>query len=139
MGSSFLRIGLGAALAILLATSNAPMTSASAAALRGADEFARHSSVTISHKGAAPAAAEPSSVRSHRNAVMRPKITPARGFGLARRQPSARSAIQHKPAGHAVDIRAERATTVRAALARAQVPNTCSGALQPDTVYPCTT
>jgi hypothetical protein len=50
-----------------------------------------------------------------------------------------RDARRDPAAGRAAASRAERAAAVHAALASAQAPDTCSGSLGPDTVYPCTT
>ncbi len=45
----------------------------------------------------------------------------------------------HAAAGSTSAIRQRRARAARAALASTTVPDTCSGSIQPDLVYPCTT
>src|SRR5262249_53163735 len=66
------------------------------------------------------------------------RIKPVHGFGLARR-PRVRYARRGRAVGSAAAIRAGRAAAARAALADTTVLDTCSGLVQPDTVYPCTT
>lgn len=127
--ASFLRVGRMAAFVILLAGLCTQLTPASAAALppagSHASSAARHAAWPRSH----PAAATPLKVKS------------APGFG-ERSRPAARDAASpgtRPAAASASAVRARRAAAVRAALASPQVPDTCSGAIQPDTVYPCTT
>ena len=135
----FPRIGHVAALAILLVGLATQMTPASAAALPRAGEHARPGAVAVSRSGAGgPAATRSGSSRSHQADVIRPRIKPAHGFGLTRR-PHVRHARREPVAGSAAAIRTGRAAAVRAALAGTTVPDTCSGLIQPDTVYPCTT
>ena len=135
---SSLRIGPVAAIAILVAGLAAQITPASAAALPRTHVHARPAAVTTSHARAESAAARSAGVRSHPAAVLRPKIKPARGFGQTSRPPVRRES-RDPAVGSAAAIRAGRAAAVRAALASTQVPDTCSGLIQPDTVYPCTT
>ena len=133
------RIGHVAALAILLVGLATQMTPASAAALPRAGEHARPGAVAVSRAGAAGSAATRSGwSRSHQADVIRPRIKSASGFGLTGR-PHVRHARREPVAGSAAAIRAGRAAAVRAALPGATVPDTCSGLIQPDTVYPCTT
>ena len=134
------RIRQSAVLVILLAGLTSGMTPAAAAAAPPrAGEPARPSAVTASHAQAAGSAATRSGrVRPRQAAVIRPRIKPARGFGLTSR-PHPRDARRGLAAGSAAPGRAVRAAAVRAALAGAGVADTCSGLIQPDTVYPCTT
>ena len=133
------RIGPVAALAIAAAGLTTQVTSASAAALPPAGAHARPGAVTTTHAQATrSAAARPGRARSHPAAVIRPKIKPAPGFGLTSRPP-ARNARRHPAFGGAAAVRAKRAAAFRVALAATQVPDTCSGLIQPDTIYPCTT
>ena len=119
---SFPRIALAAGLALPLAVAATALTPASAA----------------QPGPARAAAAGPGAVRPRPAVVARPRIRPAPGFGTARRP--ARGAARHDPApGGAAAVRARRAAAVRAALARTQAPDTCSGTIEPDIVYPCTT
>ncbi len=135
----FLRIRQVAALAILLAGLTTQMTPASAAALPRTGEHARPGAVAVSRARAAGSAATRSgSSRSHQADVIRPRIKSAHGFGLTRR-PHVRDARRGRAIGSAAATRAGRATAVRSALAGITVPDTCSGLIQPDTVYPCTT
>src|SRR5580698_7780246 len=85
---------------------------------------------------AAPAAA--GADRPGPPAVSRLKTTPAPGFGLAKR-PAAWDGGQVASGGSGTALRARRADAVRAALAGPTVPDTCSGSISPDVVYPCTT
>ena len=134
----FLRIRQVAVLAILLVGLTIQMTPASAAALPRAGEHARSGAVAVSQARVAGSADTGSGrSRSHRADVVRPRIKPAHGFGLTRRH--VRYARREPAVGSAAAIRAGRAVAVRAALAGAAVPDTCSGLIQPDTVYPCTT
>ena len=135
----FPRIRQVAVLAILLAGLTTQMTPASAAALPRAGEHARPGAVAVSRAPSAGSAASGSGwSRSHQADVIRPRIKPAHGFGLTRR-PHVRDARRGRAIGSAAATRAGRATAVRAALAGTTVPDTCSGLIQPDTVYPCTT
>lgn len=137
--ASSLRISPVAALAILLTGLTTQTTPAAAAALPRAVAHARPGAATTSRARATrPAAAPPGGVRSHPAAVIRPRIKGAPGFGPTSRPP-VRQARRHPAVGSAAAIRAGRAAAVRAALARTNVPNTCSGPIQPDTVYPCAT
>lgn len=134
----FPRIGHVAALAILLVGLATQMTPASAAALPRAGGHARPGAVAVSHaRAGGPAATRSGWSRSHQ-AVIRPRIKSARGFGLTRR-PQVRHARREPVAGSAAAIRAGRAAAARAAVGSTTVPDTCSGLIQPDTVYPCTT
>jgi hypothetical protein len=143
---SSVRISQVAALAILLVGFTTQMTSASAAALPRASEHASHGVVTASHARAAAgsAAARTASDRSHPSAVIRPRIRPAPGFGPASRPPL-RDTRRGPAVGSAAASRASRASrakraaAVRTALGGTQVPDTCSGLIEPDIVYPCTT
>jgi hypothetical protein len=135
---SSLRIGSAAAIAVLLAGLTFQITPASAAALPRAEAHARPGAVATLHARARSAAVAPTSVRSRPPAVVRPKIKSAHGFGSAARR-AVPVASRDSAAGGAAAIRAPRATAVRAALASSQVPDTCSGLIQPDTVYPCAT
>ena len=135
----FPRIRQVAALAILLAGLTTQMAPASAAALPGAGEHARPGAVAVSGARAAGSAATRSGrSRSQQADVIRPRIKSTHGFGLTRR-PHVRYARRGRAIGSAAATRAGRATAVRAALASTTVPDTCSGVIQPDTVYPCTT
>ena len=137
---SSVRIGQVAALAILLVGFTTQMTSASAAALPRAGESASHGAVTASQARAAAgsAATRTAAGRSHPSAVVRPRIKSAPGFGPASRPPL-RDARRDPALGSPAASRAKRAAAVRTALASSQVPDTCSGLIEPDTVYPCTT
>jgi hypothetical protein len=134
---SSVRISQVAALAILLVGFTTQMTPASAAALPRAGEQAV---VTTTHARATagPAAARTDSARSRPSAVKRPRIKPAPGFGETSRPP-AQNAKRDPAFGSAATLRDRRSAAVRAALASTQVPDTCSGSIEPDTVYPCTT
>jgi hypothetical protein len=76
--------------------------------------------------------------RSRPPAIRRLTTKAAPGFGLTRR-PAAWDPTRIPAAGSLALVRARRADAVRTALARTTVPDTCSGSIQPDTVYPCTT
>lgn len=135
------RIGAVAALAVLLAGLAAQVTPASAAALPRAGAHAREAAVAAPALRAKPATSRPGSAPSHPAAATRLMLKPAPGFGAVSRPP-ARGGIgasRGQAAGSAAAVRSLRATAVRAALASPQAPDTCSGAIQPDTVYPCTT
>jgi hypothetical protein len=121
-----------AALAILLAGFALPVTAASAAVRPHA---ASGAGPTSRPRAASPAAA--ASARRHQ--AVRPllRIKSGPGFGRHRR-PGTRSSA-HVPAASTAAVRAGRAAAVRRVLSTTAVPDTCSGAIQPDTVYPCTT
>lgn len=136
---SLARISSVAAAAILLTGTITQATQASAAALPPVTAHNSHAAATSQARaGAGSATPKPASVRSHPAAVIRPKIKPARGFGLSSRPPL-RDARSGPAFGSAADIRAGRAEAARAALASTQVPDTCSGSIEPDIVYPCDT
>ena len=134
----FRRIRHVAVLAVLLAGLTTQMTLASAAALPRAGGHARPGAAAVSHARAGSAAARSGRSRPHQADVIRPRIKPVHGFGLTRR-PRVRNARGGRAVGSAAATRAGRAAAVRAALAGTTVPDTCSGLVQPDTVYPCTT
>ncbi|HEY1919692.1 MAG TPA: hypothetical protein VGH27_29325 [Streptosporangiaceae bacterium] len=117
----FRRIRRVAALAILLAGLTAQTTTASAAELPRT-------------QAPASAATRSDQTRPHQANATRPRIRSVRGFGL-----TGRPDVRHPAAGGAAVTRAGRAAAVRAALAGTKVADTCSGSIQPDTVYPCTT
>lgn len=95
------------------------------------------SAVPASH--ARPAASPASAVNRpgrSRPAAIRPlKTKSVPGFGLTKRPATARVPA----AARLAQVKAQRADAVQTALARTTVPSTCSGSIQPDTVYPCTT
>jgi hypothetical protein len=135
------RIGAVAALAVLLAGLGAQNTPASATALPPAATHVREAAAAGSAARANPATARAGSAASHPAAASRLRLKPAPGFGktsrpLARGGPGASGS---KAADSAAAVRSRSAAAVRAALASPQVPDTCSGTIQPDTVYPCTT
>lgn len=132
------RIRHVAVLAIMVAGVSTQMTPASAAALPRASGHARPAAAAVSHALAGSTATRSGRSRSHQAAVIRPRIKSAHGFGLTRR-PDVRHAGRGQAAGSAAATRAGRAAAVRAALAGTNVSDTCSGVIQPDTVYPCTT
>src|ERR1700722_8307500 len=113
------RTGSGAVIAILAAALLTPATPAFAA----------------SAPAARPATTGPA--RSHPAGGSRRKTTPAPGFGLTKR-PAAWDG-GGAPAGRGTAVRARRGDADRAAHARTRVPDTCSGSISPDVVYPCTT
>jgi len=129
----FRRIRQVAALAILLAGLTTQMTPASAAALPQTGGQA--GTAAVSHAQAGSAATRSGRSRSREADVIRPRIKPVHGFGLTRR-PRLRYAGRGRAVGSAA---ATRAAAARAALASTTVLDTCSGLIQPDTVYPCTT
>ena len=135
---SALRIGLVTALTIVMAGVTTQMTPASAAALPRTGAPAHPAAAITSHARTRARAAEPALVRPHPAPLVRPRIKSARGFGLTSK-PAARNARRDPAVGDAAAVRAGRATAVGTALASPQVPDTCSGPIQPDTVYPCTT
>jgi hypothetical protein len=135
---SSLRIGSATAIAVVLASLIFPIAPASAAALARADVHARPGVAATTHARAGSAVATPGSVRSHPPAVVRPKIKSAHGFGAASRPP-VRDASRGPAVGRAAAVRAGRAAAVHKALTTSQVSDTCSGLIQADTVYPCTT
>jgi hypothetical protein len=137
---SSLRIAPVAALALLLAGLVTQITPASAAALPGVEAHSRAGAVT-SPVQATSRNDRSGGMRSQSAAATRLKIKSAPGFGQTSRPsaPDAKRAADDQTARNAAAIQARRAAAVRTALASAQVPDTCSGAIEPDTVYPCTT
>jgi hypothetical protein len=134
---SSVRISQVAALAVLLVGFTTQMTPASAAALpRAGGQAVVTTSPARAAAGSAAARTDPA--RSHRSAVQRPRIKPAPGFGETSR-PAARDAKRDPAFGSAATLRERRSAAVHAALASTPVPDTCSGSIEPDTVYPCTT
>jgi hypothetical protein len=133
------RIGRIAAVAILLAGLTSQMTPALGVALPPAAKHARPGAVTTSRtQPAGSAAGRRGWAGSHRAVVIRPRIRPASGFGLTSRPP-VRDLRRERAIGSPAVIRTGRAAAVRTALTSANVPDTCSGLIQPDIVYPCTT
>jgi hypothetical protein len=125
----FPRIRQVTALAIVLAgLSASQMTPALAVAAPPA---------SAAHAQTGTAASRPGRAQSHPAGFTPPRIKPARGFGQTSRPP-ARDGTREPTVGKAA-ISGGRAAAVRAALATATVPDTCSGVIQPDIVYPCTT
>ena len=123
-----------AVLATALITQTAP---AFAAALPPAASPASASPVPASHARAGASAAKGPG-RSRPAAVRPLKTKTVPGFGLTKR-PAAWDPARVPATGSLAAVRARRAGAVRTALARTTVPDTCSGTIQPDTVYPCTT
>ncbi len=136
---SSLHIRPVATLAILLAGLTVT-TPASAAALPPAGIHASPGAVTTPPSVASAPAAEASAGRSSPRpaAIVRPRTRSAPGYGQISRSPVQDGRRARAVVTSAAAIRAARAAAVRSALARTQVPDTCSGPIQPDTIYPCT-